>query len=467
MAQVKFVRGLAANLPSTRDLDTLYFCTDGALYLGNDLIAQVNTTNSTEVSNLISEALKNYYTKTEIDAFLTSYYTKTEVDKMHSDAETALQKYADDAVAVEKDRAEKAEAKVLEDAKTYTNEEIVGLEFALSEDGKTLELKNKAGTAVATLDTTDFVVDGMLSSVVADQANNKLTFTWNTDSGIEVTEIELSSIADIYTGSTNADEVNVTVSNTNVISATVGANVKADIAKGVDAQGRVATLEGKVDVDKVSTAIATATADMATNANVDKKLEDYTKTADLGDLATKDEADLNLNQYMKTADHETFVNENAVLQSGITATKVGEYDAVKSTVDANAAAWSAKQEALTTIQMAAVDSGITAELVVKIQDGVDAKSAIENSESGLAAAHTKAQKGIDDAASALEVANSKATLAEAKTAIQGGTTNTVKDCVDAINALNNGSMAQKDDINAITNNLADVVAQLTWGSFGA
>ena len=73
MAQVKFVRGLAANLPSTRDLDTLYFCTDGALYLGNDLIAQVNTTNSTEVSNLISEALKNYYTKTEIDAFLTSY----------------------------------------------------------------------------------------------------------------------------------------------------------------------------------------------------------------------------------------------------------------------------------------------------------------------------------------------------------------------------------------------------------
>ena len=97
---------------------------------------------------------------------------------MHSDAETALQKYADDAVAVEKDRAEKAEAKVLEDAKTYTNEEIVGLEFALSEDGKTLELKNKAGTAVATLDTTDFVVDGMLSSVVADQANNKLTFTY-------------------------------------------------------------------------------------------------------------------------------------------------------------------------------------------------------------------------------------------------------------------------------------------------
>ena len=55
--------------------------------------------------------------------------------------------------------------------------------------------------------------------------------------------------------------------------------------------GRVSALEGKVDVDKVSEAIATATTDMATNASVDGKLEAYAKTADIsGDIAKGVEA---------------------------------------------------------------------------------------------------------------------------------------------------------------------------------
>lgn len=305
--------------------------------------------------------------------------------------------------------AKGAAATAEQNAKDYTDGEITGLEFALSEDGKTLELKNKAGTAVATLDTTDFVVDGMLTSVVADQANNKLTFTWNTVSGIEETEIELSSIADIYTGSTNANEVNVVVSNANEISATIGANVKTSIAKGVEAygwgdhakagyaaasdvttlSGKVGTLEGKVDVEKVSTAIATAIAAEQLGTMAKETAADYVKKADAPGY----------NDIMTKTAHNTFVSGNAALQSGITAAKVSGYDATKTTVDTNKATW---DKAGTAVQPAAI-----ADMLTKTE-----------------AATTYQPKGNYEAAGAAA-------------AVQGATTNTVKDCVDAINTVNN------------------------------
>lgn len=126
---------------------------------------------------------------------------------------------------------------------------------------KTIKLYDKADsskTAIATLDATEFIADGMLSSVTADQANNKLVFEWNTDAGVTKTEIPLDSIADIYTGSTGA-EVNVAVSNTNVISASLNSEVAAKVANG-------ATAYGWGDHSKAG----------------------YAKEADLGDLAVKD-----------------------------------------------------------------------------------------------------------------------------------------------------------------------------------
>ena len=171
-------------------------------------------------------------------------------------------------------------AEVEQVAKDYTDAEITGLELVLSEDGKTLNLNNKAGTAVATLDTTDFVVDGMLSSVVADQDNNKLTFTWNTDSGIKVTEIELSAIADIYTGATNNDGISINVSNTNEISAVISSALEARIAKGETALGWGNHADAGY-ANKVSSAVAGNFAGLDANGN----LTDSGKKAD--DFATK------------------------------------------------------------------------------------------------------------------------------------------------------------------------------------
>ena len=267
---------------------------------------------------------------------------------------------------------------------------IKGLDFVLSEDGKELALKDKNGDTITTLDTTEFVVDGFLTRVVSDQSANTLTFYWNTDSGESSTVVNLSDIADIYTGSTNADEVNVAISNTNVVTATLGDNVKTAIAKGVTAHGWG-----------------------------DHAQEGYLKAGDIADKADRDDLNayvlksdaVGYNDIWTEAEHNAFVQaHSAVLNSGITSEKITYYDGIATRVINNGTNWDKAPEAL--------------------------------------------QKAND----AYTLAGQKATLDEAKNAIQGATTNTVKDCVDAINTMNNKT-------GEVSENVQNIVAQLTWGEF--
>lgn len=55
--------------------------------------------------------------------------------------------------------------------------------------------------------------------------------------------------------------------------------------------------------------------------------------------------------------------------------------------------------------------------------------------------------------------------AGAAAAVQGSTTNTVKDCVDAINTLNNTMDSVDTNNKALIGTVNNVVNQLTWGSF--
>jgi hypothetical protein len=67
----------------------------------------------------------------------------------------------------------------------------------------------------------DFIKDGMLEKVEVNNDNNTITFTWNTDGKSTVTTVELDKLADIYTATQNAAEVQVAISNTNQISASL------------------------------------------------------------------------------------------------------------------------------------------------------------------------------------------------------------------------------------------------------
>lgn len=94
--------------------------------------------------------------------------------------------------------------------------------YGLAYDSDKKVIKLVEGGTDLEIPASDFVADGMLQSVVADKENNTLTFTWNTDGGATVTTVNLTDIADIYTGK-NGTTINVVVSNTNEISAEVNA----------------------------------------------------------------------------------------------------------------------------------------------------------------------------------------------------------------------------------------------------
>lgn len=76
------------------------------------------------------------------------------------------------------------------------------LSFEVSEEEKgkpILHLHGKGGADVATVDMSQFVIDGMIDSVEYDKERHTLIITWNTDAGSKVTEIDLSNLIDIYT----------------------------------------------------------------------------------------------------------------------------------------------------------------------------------------------------------------------------------------------------------------------------
>jgi hypothetical protein len=76
------------------------------------------------------------------------------------------------------------------------------------------------------IDATAFIKDGMIESVELvqeDASGNKgqfLKLTWN-DDGKDVTYVPVGELVDVYTAEKNAVEVQVAISNTNEVSATL------------------------------------------------------------------------------------------------------------------------------------------------------------------------------------------------------------------------------------------------------
>lgn len=64
---------------------------------------------------------------------------------------------------------------------------------------KKIQLLGIDSAVVADLDATDFVKDGMISSVAYNSDTKVITITWNTDAGKEATEINMSNLVDTYT----------------------------------------------------------------------------------------------------------------------------------------------------------------------------------------------------------------------------------------------------------------------------
>lgn len=69
-----------------------------------------------------------------------------------------------------------------------------------------LHFKGKDDTDVATLDMSQFVVDGMVDDVIYDKDSHSLVITFNTDAGKQDITVDLSDLIDVYT---SGDGINV------------------------------------------------------------------------------------------------------------------------------------------------------------------------------------------------------------------------------------------------------------------
>lgn len=78
----------------------------------------------------------------------------------------------------------------------------IGSTLGLTYDsiGKTIKLTGISGAEIASIDATEFIKDGMVDNVEFDDATKTLTITFNTASGKEAIDVDLSSLVDSYNG---------------------------------------------------------------------------------------------------------------------------------------------------------------------------------------------------------------------------------------------------------------------------
>ena len=403
---VSFKKGLKAALPSTRDANTFYYVSDEfALYLGDHLISnEVTAAQFTALTNRVS-AIETADFQTQINAIL---------ETLKSIATSDTVQAIDDRLAeVEKDYLTSADVKVVTDY-------IAANEAAWSEktDISGLEQRMTAVEGIADAAQT--------AQEVSDAIDAKLA---EANLGQYTTEQEVKDIVDgVIKTATDKDTLDSLVELVEYIDTHSGEATQMATSIGV-LEGKVSSLEQAPAAGIGSTDISNWNS-TKTTVDTNKATWDKAGTA----LQAADKAELE-GKISAKADAAT-----AALKSEVEAVDAKFADYTKTTDLGDLAT---KDEADLNLDQYAKTADISAD----IAKGVAAKEVTDTLKSAAFAETT-----------AFDAAGAAA-------AVQGSTTNTVKDCVDAINALNAGTAQANKDINAISTSVSDVVSQLTWGSF--
>lgn len=142
---------------------------------------------------------------------------------------------------------------------------------------KKINLTGIGSAVIASVDATDFIKDGMVEGVSFDPKTKNLTITFNTESGKEDIEVDLSDLVDTYTAGTgititgNSIAVNTstiaTVTSVNEVKAkaetavqTVSASGTAPLTLSASKAGTAVTVSGSVAEMKAATASAAGSA---------------------------------------------------------------------------------------------------------------------------------------------------------------------------------------------------------------
>ena len=204
----------------------------------NDRVADVNEEEAR--AKAAEQALQNAITAEEARA--TSAETElqgsiAEEGRRAQEAESALT----DAIAAEKTRAEGVEANLAEAINGLNDSKFDDVVYDSS--AKTITFYSNGNTA-ATIDTTDFVKDGMIDEVKIE--NDNLVIVFNTDSGKDTIEIPLT---DIFDPSNYYTKVEI-----NAKEATLLDDIDAETARAISAETDLQiAISGKADADTVYT----------------------------------------------------------------------------------------------------------------------------------------------------------------------------------------------------------------------
>lgn len=467
---IKFLKGLFQNYKAitSKDANTLYFITDtGALYLGDKLIGKDFTGDidaletfigalpavpegasyttiieyinwkaeevlkaaqggSNETAASVKLALDNYKAENDarVKAIEDDYLTSEDKAALQNEIDTDV-KVVSDALATYKtsNDAEVAAVRVIAEA-ARTEEEVNGqidAKITALNLGTTYEPIGAEARAKA-------YVDGKFTDANLDQYT---------------TEDEVKALVDsVIAGAVEGDTLEGLVDLVEYINTHGGE--ATEMASSIEAlEGKVETIEGKPAYGITDANIETWNG-KTTMADVEAK--GYAVAAELGALAAK----------------------NAIGASDITDGVIG-----KVKLDANVQASLDKADsALQAHQDISGKADKVSGAVANNFAGLDGngnlidsgKKAADFDAAGAAAGALVEAKGYVDGIVGV-AASVEGGPSGLYATIQGATENTVKDCVDAINALNSSEFVQKGDIEAINTSLNDVVSQLTWGSF--
>ena len=225
------------------------------------------------------------------------------IEEVVGDVEGGLVKGVADnktAIEAEAERATKAEAKTLADAKEYIDAEIDGITVVIEQkDGvEHIVVKDKDGVEIASANASKFVQDSFLDDVAYDAESGKITFTWSMGDGSTKTdEVAVADFVQIYTAgnglSLSGNEFSV---DTNVIATVEALNSVRDIAEAAQTAQEVSdAIDAKIATENLAqyaktSDVETTLADYAKTADVNNTLVDYAKSADVADVyATKTE----------------------------------------------------------------------------------------------------------------------------------------------------------------------------------
>ena len=189
---------------------------DASAYTPTDLsnyYTKSETSGATEIANALSGKSNTghthddrYYTESE----LTGSSTTVVVAKANSASTVPLAGVtnADDLKAIEalsgnNGLLKKTAANTWTlDTNTYSTTASAVTSGVYNSTNQKIELKNAGGTVVSSIDATDFIKDGMISGVTLESKSGTtyLVINWNTDAGIQTTELNIGDIfeADNY-----------------------------------------------------------------------------------------------------------------------------------------------------------------------------------------------------------------------------------------------------------------------------